>query len=61
MKATVIEIFQDKFTGEVYQKGTVINVDDKARLDDMVKRNLVEVAVEKVAEPIKKTATRKGK
>ncbi|MBQ0113994.1 MAG: hypothetical protein KBT03_12765 [Bacteroidales bacterium] len=62
MKVTVKEVFQDKITGVVYQPGEIINVDDKDRIADMQKKNLIEVAVEKVAEPIiKKTATRKGK
>lgn len=63
MKATVIEIFQDKITNELHHVGDVINIEDNARLDDLVKRNLVktEKVAEKVAEkPIfKKSATKR--
>lgn len=59
MKVTVIEIFADKFTGEVYQVGDVINIKDQKRVDDLVERKLVKV--EDVAEDKPKTSTAKRK
>ena len=47
MKATVIEVFQDKF-GAYHQPGDVITVDDD-RAKKLAERGLIQVAEDKVA------------
>lgn len=63
MRATVKKVFLDKFNlSRQYKVGEVIEIADKSRLEDLVRRNLVEVAEEKTeAEKPKKAATKKGK
>ncbi|MBQ0112676.1 MAG: hypothetical protein KBT03_06070 [Bacteroidales bacterium] len=58
MKATVLVRFQDKLTKEHYSVGQVINVADSARLEELVKSNVVraeEDEAEYVAKPLKPT------
>lgn len=43
MKVTVIEMFQDKNTGEYYDKGQTIEVSDAKRVDELVRAKVVEV------------------
>lgn len=59
MKVTVTEVFIDKYTGQEYRIGDVIDIPDAARVSDMVERKLVHVAEEIVKE--KKPATKKKK
>lgn len=47
MKVNVISIFQDKFTGKLYNPGEVIEIEDKARVEDLKERKLAEVVEEK--------------
>lgn len=49
MKIKVIDIFRDKFTGEVYNLGTVLDFEDEIRVKDLSGRKLVEVIEEKKA------------
>lgn len=51
MKLIVKEVFQDKFTGEIYTPGKELNFDDKERVSDLESRGLVVVipAVETVS------------
>ena len=48
MKIKVINIFCDKFTGEVYNPGTILDFDE-ARVKDLSDRKLAEVIEEKKA------------
>lgn len=43
MKVTVIEIFQDKETGNHYQKGDVLEIKDSKRADELVQANVVKM------------------
>lgn len=43
MKVTVIEMFQDKNTGEYYDKGQMIEISDSKRVDELVSAKVVEV------------------
>ena len=49
MKIKVINIFCDKFTGEVYNPGTILDFEDEARVKDLSDRKLAEVIEEKKA------------
>ena len=42
MKIKVIDIFRDKFTGEVYNPGTILDFEDEARVQDLENRKLAE-------------------
>lgn len=42
MKVKVISVFQDKFTWKRYEVGDVIEIDDEARAEDLISRQLVE-------------------
>ncbi len=42
MKIKVIDIFRDKFTGEVYNPGTILDFEDEARVQDLESRKLAE-------------------
>lgn len=61
MKATVIEVFIDAFTGHVYRVGDVIDVSDSARLALMEEKKLVKVEESKEEVKPKKTTTKKKK
>jgi len=61
MKATVIEVFIDAFTGHVYMVGDVIDISDYARLALMEEKKLVKVEESKEEVKPKKTATKKKK
>lgn len=43
MKVTVIEIFQDKETGNHHQIGETIDVKDSKRLDELVQAKVVKM------------------
>lgn len=47
MKIQVIEVFIDKFTEEVYDIGTILDVNDEDRVADLVERGLVKTEVTK--------------
>lgn len=47
MKVKVIHVFRDKFTGQVYNAGEVLELEDSARVKDLADRRLVEVIEEK--------------
>lgn len=47
MKVKVISTFRDKFTSKMHNIGEVILISDESRVEDLVKRNLVEVLGEK--------------
>ena len=53
MKIKVIDIFRDKFTGEVYSPGTILDFEDEARVQDLESRKLAE-RVETVKTPEEK-------
>jgi hypothetical protein len=53
MKIKVIDIFRDKFTGEVYNPGTILDFEDEARIQDLENRKLAE-RVETVKTPEEK-------
>lgn len=59
MKATVKEVFVDKFDSlKQYSVGEVIEIADKSRLKDLVERGLVVASLETVETPkvpLKKT------
>lgn len=42
MKVKVISVFRDKFTGQFYNPGEVIEVSDESRVQDMENRKLAE-------------------
>lgn len=50
MKVKVIGIFRDKFTKELYQVGTELEMTDEDRVKDLVSRGLVEALEEKKEE-----------
>lgn len=56
MLAIVKQRFIDIITGEQREVGTEFATNDKARMDDLVKRNLVELVE---AEPKAKASTKK--
>lgn len=58
MKAIVKEVFADKLLGIEHQIGSVIEIKDETRMNDLVSRGLVS-KVEAVAE--KKATHKKGK
>lgn len=43
MKVVVTSIFRDKFTGQLYNPGGVIEFEDESRVEDLVNRGLAEV------------------
>lgn len=45
MKVKVTSVFRDKFNGQLYNPGEVIEIEDEARVEDL--------AIRKLAEPIK--------
>lgn len=47
MKVSVTEVFIDKYTGEVYEVGQMLNLDDEDRVADLVNRGLVKKLEEK--------------
>jgi len=47
MKVKVIDVFRDKFTGQLYNPGDTLEIEDKARVEDLVNRQLVEIVVVK--------------
>ena len=47
MKIQVIAEFRDKFTGQLYQPGEVLEVEDEARVEDLKSRVLAEPIEEK--------------
>lgn len=47
MKVKVIDVFRDKFTGQLYNPGDILEIEDKARVEDLVNRLLVEIVVVK--------------
>lgn len=49
MKIKVIDIFRDKFTGEVYNPGAILDFEDETRVKDLSERKLAEVIEEKKA------------
>lgn len=53
MKIKVIDIFRDKFTGEVYSPGTILDFEDETRVQDLESRKLAE-RVETVKTPEEK-------
>lgn len=59
MKATVIEVFIDKYTQQVYKVGDIVDIADKDRLKDLTDRKLVRVAEEVAAKH--KPATKRKK
>lgn len=58
MKVNAIVSFMDRYTGEMYAPGAILEWDDADRIADCVARGLVEAIPEK-AEPAKKTRTKK--
>ncbi|RGN50086.1 MULTISPECIES: hypothetical protein [unclassified Bacteroides] len=42
MKVKVISVFRDKFTGQLYNPGEVLEIEDEARIEDLVSRKLAE-------------------
>ena len=47
MKVKVVTLFQDKYTKEVYNPGSVIEIEDEARIEDLKNRGLAEPIEEK--------------
>lgn len=47
MKVKVISVFRDKFTSRLYNPGELIEIEDEARVEDLVERELVESIEEK--------------
>ena len=47
MKVKVIDVFRDRFTGQLYNPGDILEIEDKARVEDLVNRQLVEIVVVK--------------
>lgn len=47
MKVKVISVFQDKFTGKLYQPGEVLDIEDEARVEDLSSRGLAKPIEEK--------------
>ena len=42
MKVKVTSVFRDKFTGQYYEPGEVIEIEDEARVEDLEDRKLAE-------------------
>lgn len=42
MKVKVTSVFRDKFTGQYYEPGEVIEIEDEARVEDLEGRKLAE-------------------
>ena len=42
MKVKVTEVFRDKFNGKYYEPGQVLEIEDEARIEDLVSRKLAE-------------------
>lgn len=53
MKVKVVDVFRDKFTHQLYDLGEVIEVEDEARVRDLVDRKLAE-CIEEVKVPEEK-------
>lgn len=47
MKVKVISVFRDKFTGQLYNPGEEIEIQDKVRVEDLEARRLAERIKEK--------------
>lgn len=47
MKVKVISVFRDKFTGQLYNPGEEIEIQDKVRVEDLEARKLAERIKEK--------------
>lgn len=47
MKVKVLELFRDKFTKQLYNAGEELEIEDKARVDDLVSRELVKIIEDK--------------
>ena len=47
MRVKVISVFRDKFTGQLYNPGEEIEIQDKARVEDLTVRKLAEPIEEK--------------
>lgn len=45
MRVKVIEVFRDKFNGKYYEPGQVLEIEDEARVEDLVNRKLAERVV----------------
>lgn len=58
MKVKVISIFRDKFTGKLYRGGEVLEIEDEARVADLVGRGL---AIEETAPQDNKKAPKAPK
>lgn len=56
MKVTVIEIYQDKITGEHHQIGEVLDIKDSKRADELVEAGVVKMM--ESSKPSKKTTTK---
>lgn len=56
MKVTVIEIYQDKFTGNHHQIGEILDIKDSKRVDELVEANVVKVV--ESSKPTKKATTK---
>lgn len=56
MKVTVIEIYQDKFTGDHHQIGEVLDIKDTKRVEELVQANVVKVV--ESSRPAKKTTNK---
>lgn len=47
MKVKVTSVFRDKFNGQLYNPGEVIEIEDEARVKDLASRGLAEPIKEK--------------
>lgn len=47
MKVKVTSVFRDKFNGQLYNPGEVIEIEDQARVEDLASRGLAEPIKEK--------------
>ena len=47
MKVKVVSVFRDMFTGQLYNPGEVIEIEDEARVEDLASRKLAEPIKEK--------------
>lgn len=47
MKVKVTSVFRDKFNGQLYNSGEVIEIEDEARVEDLASRGLAEPIKEK--------------
>lgn len=50
MKVKVTSIFRDKFNGQLYNPGEVIEIEDQARVEDLASRGLVVVPLKEKKE-----------